>query len=100
MSDHAVVYDGWERTGNPRPSVHKARERLLDRVTAPRTDHSNAHPNETVATVADRYNGAVVRTAIHRILFNGARFCTAAAEHDMTVLGGVRIGTVNGLGVK
>ena len=47
-----------------------------------------------MATVVDRYGDAVVQKVIHRILVNGVPFRTAAADHDVAPLDGVRIGTV------
>ena len=95
MTDHAIVYDVQERTGKPaHASVDRVCERLLDRAAAPRTDHPDAHLDETMATVVDRYGDAVARGVIHRILVDGVPFRTAAAEHDVAALDGVRIGTV------
>ena len=95
MTDHATVYDVQERTGNPtHASVDRVCERLLDRAAALRTDHSDAHLDETMATVIDRYGDAVVREVIHRILVDGVPFRTAAADHNVAPLDGVRIGTV------
>ena len=95
MTDHATVYDIQERTGNPaHASVDRVCERLLDRAAAPRTDHLDAHLDETMATVVDRYGDAVVREVIHRIFVDGVPFRTAAADHDVAALDGVRIGTV------
>ncbi|WP_306466179.1 hypothetical protein [Haloferax sp. KTX1] len=47
-----------------------------------------------MTTVVDRYGDAVVRAVIHRILVDGVPFRTAAADHDVTAVDGVRIGTV------
>ena len=95
MTDHVTVYDIQERTGNPaHASVDRVCERLLDRAAAPRTDHPDAHLDETMATVVDRYGDTVVREVIHRIFVDGVPFRTAAADHDVAALDGVRIGTV------
>ena len=84
-----------ERTGNPaHTSVDRVCERLLDRAAAPRTEHPDAHLDRTMATVVDRYGDAVVRAVIHRILVDSVPFRTAAADHDVAALDGVRIGTV------
>jgi hypothetical protein len=47
-----------------------------------------------MATVVDRYGDAVVQAVIRRILVDGVPFRTAAADHDVVALDGVRIGTV------
>ena len=89
------MYDVQERTGNPaHPSVDRVYERLLDRAATPRTDHPDAHFDETMATVVDRYGDAVIREVIRRILVDGVPFRTAAVDHDVAALDGVRIGTV------
>jgi hypothetical protein len=95
MTDHPTVYDAQERTGNSaHASVDRVCERLLDRAAAPRTDHPDAHLDETMATVVGRYGDAVVRAVIRRILVDGVPFRTAAVDHDVAALDGVRIGTV------
>ena len=95
MTDHATVYDVRERTGNPGlASVDTVCERLLERAATPRMGHPDAHLDETMATVVDRYGDAVVRAVVHQILVNGVPFRTAAADHDVTAVDGVRIGTV------
>jgi hypothetical protein len=95
MTDYATVYDVRERTGNPEDaSVDRVCKVLLDRAATPRTDHPDAHLDGTMATVVDRYGDAVVQEVIHRILVDGVPFRTAAADHDVAALDGVRIGTV------
>lgn len=95
MTDHTTVYNVQERTGNPaHASVDRVCEQLLDRAATPRTDHPDAHLDETMATVVDRYGNAVVQAVIRRILVDGIPFRTAAADHDVAALDGVRIGTV------
>ncbi|MDG5778721.1 hypothetical protein VB773_21005 [Haloarculaceae archaeon H-GB2-1] len=47
-----------------------------------------------MATIVDRYGEAVVQKVIHRILVDGVPFRTAAADHDVTAVDGVRIGMV------
>lgn len=95
MTDHTTVYNVQERTGNPaHASVDRVCEQLLDRAATPRTDHPDAHLDETMATVVDRYGDAVVQAVIRRILVDGIPFRTAAADHDVAALDGVRIGTV------
>jgi hypothetical protein len=95
LTEHTTVYDIQERTGNPaHASVDRVCERLLDRAATPRTDHPDAHLDETMATVVDRYGDGVVQAVIRRILVDGIPFRTAAADHDVAALDGVRIGTV------
>lgn len=94
MTDHATVYDIRDRTRNPgHASVDTVCERLLERAATPRTDHPDAHLDTAIATVVDRYGEAVVRAVVHQILVNGVPFRTAAADHDVTAVDGVRIGT-------
>jgi hypothetical protein len=95
MTDHATVYDVRERTGNPgHASVDTVCERLLERAATPRTNHLDAHLDTAIATVVDRYGDAVVRAVVHRILVDGVPFRTAAADHEVAAVDGVRIGTV------
>ena len=95
MTDHTAVYDIQERTDDPtHASVDRVCERMLGRAAAPRTDHPDAHLDGTMATVVDRYGDAVVQEVIHRILIDGVPFRTTAADHDVTAVDGVRIGTV------
>jgi len=47
-----------------------------------------------MATVVDRYGNAVVQAVIRQILVDGVPFRTAAVDHDVAALDGVRIGTV------
>jgi len=95
MTNHATVYDIQERAGNPaHASVDRVCARLLDRAATPRTDHPDTHLGGTMATVVDRYVDAVVQEVIHRALVDGVPFRTAAADHDVAALDGVRIGTV------
>lgn len=95
MTDHAAAYDVRERTGNPEHvSVETVCEHVLDRAADLRTDHPDAHLNTAMATVVDRYGDAVARAVILGILVDGVPFRTAAADHDVAALDGVRIGTV------
>jgi hypothetical protein len=93
MTGQAAVYNVEERTGNPEhTSVDAVCERRLERAADARTDHSDAHLNTAIATVADRYGNSVVRAVIHRILVDGVPFRTAAADHDVAVLDGSGLG--------
>jgi len=95
MTDQATVYDVRERTGNPgHASVDTVCERLLERAATPRTDHPDAHLDTAIATVVDRYGDAVVRAVVHQTLVNGVPFPTAAVDHGVTAVDGVRMGTV------
>jgi len=95
MTDHATVYDVRERTGSPEhASVDTVCERLLERAATHRTNHLDAYLNTAIATVVDRYGDAVVRAVVHRILVDGVPFRTAAADYEVAVVDGVRIGTV------
>lgn len=95
MTDSESVYDVRERTGNPEhASVDDVVELVLERAQQPRTDHQDTHLDELMATVVDRYGNAVVRAVIRLILVDGVPFRTAAADHDVAALDGVRIGTV------
>lgn len=94
MTDHAAMYDVQKRTGtSEHASVNTICEHMLERVADPRTDHLGALDG-TMATVIDRYGGAVVRAVIHRILVDDVSFRTAAAEHDVGALDEVPIRTV------
>ena len=95
MTDHTAVYDIQERTGNPgHASVDSVCKRLLERPATPRTDHPDVHLDTAIATVVDRYGDAVVRAVVHRILVDGVPSRTAAADHEVVAVDGVRIGTV------
>jgi hypothetical protein len=95
LTDHAAAYDVRERTGNPEHvSVETVCEHVLDRAADLRTDHPDAHLNTAMATVVDRYGDAVARAVILGFLVDGVPFRTAAADHDVAALDGVRIGTV------
>ncbi len=95
MTNHPAVYDVPERTGTRDDvSVDSICERIFSRAADPRTNHPDAHLDATLATIVDRYGESVVQAVIHRILVDGVPFRTAAADHDIVVLDGVRIGTV------
>lgn len=95
MTDHATVYDVWERTGNPGHAfVATVCERLRERAATLRRNHLDAHLDTAIATVVDRYGDAVVRAVVHRIFVDGVPFRTAAADHDVTAVDSAQIGTV------
>jgi len=97
MTDSEPLYDVRERTGNPEhPSVDDVVDLVLERVEHPRADHQDAHLDEAMATVVDRYGPETVRTVIHRILVEEYPFRTATADLDVDNIDGVRIGTAAG----
>ena len=94
MTDAEPLYDVRERTGNPaHPSVDDVITLVLERAEDPRGDHQDAHLDEAMATVVDRYGSEIVRTIIQRILVDAYPFRTATAALDVDNIDGVRIGT-------
>lgn len=97
MTDAEPLYDVRERTGNPEhPSVNDVVDLVLERAENPRGDRQDAHLDEAMATVVDRYGSETVRTIIHRILVEEYPFRTATADLDVDNVDGVRIGTAAG----
>ncbi|MDS0280224.1 hypothetical protein NDI85_20780 [Halomicroarcula sp. S1AR25-4] len=97
MADSEPLYDVRERTGNPEhPSVDDVIDLVLERAENPRADHQDAHLDEAMATLVDRYDSETVRTIIHRILVEEYPFRTATADLDVDNIDGVRIGTAAG----
>ena len=94
MTETDALYDVRERTGNPaHASVGDVITLVLDRAREPREDHHNAHFDEAMAAVVDRYGADAVRTVIHRVLVEHYPFRTATVNLDMRNFDGVRIGT-------
>jgi len=94
MTDSEPLYDVRERTGDPEhPSVDDVVELVLARAETPRVDHQDAHLDEAMATVVDRYGSETVRTIIQRVLVDDDPFRTATAGLDVDNIDGVRIGT-------
>ena len=94
MADSEPLYDVRERTGNPEhPSVNDVGDLVLERAENPRADHQDAHLDEAMATLVDRYGSEAVRTIIRRILVEEYPFRTATADLDVDNIDGVRIGT-------
>lgn len=94
MTETDALYDVRERTGNPaHASVDDVITLVLDRARDPREDHHNAHFDEAMAAVVDRYGADAVRTVIHRVLVEHYPFRTATVNLDMRNFDGVRIGT-------
>ncbi|WP_236035648.1 hypothetical protein [Haloarcula rubra] len=94
MSDNDALYDVCERTKNPEhASVDDVVELVLKRAQHPRTEHRDAHLDEMMATVVDRYGTGPVRTVIHRVLVDHHPFRTATHDLEMRNVDGVRIGT-------
>jgi hypothetical protein len=97
MPDNDDLYNVRERTKNPEhASVEDVVELVLERAQHPRTEHRDAHLDEMMATVVDRYGTDPVRTVIHRILVDGTPFRTATKDLDVRNVDGVRIGTTTG----
>ena len=97
MSDSEAVYDVRERTGNPEhASIDDVVELVLERAQQPRADHQDAHLDEMMAAVVDRYGKDPVCTVIHRILIEHCPFRTATHNLEMRNVDGVRIGTTAG----
>ena len=97
MPDSEPLYDVRERTGNPEhASVTNVVDLVLERAQQPRTDHRDAHLDELMATVVDRYGTEPVRTVIRRILVDGMPFRTATHDLELSNVDGVRIGTTAG----
>ena len=94
MTETDALYDVRERTGNPaHASVDDVITLVLDRAREPREDHHNAHFDEAMAAVVDRYGADAVRTVIHRVLVEHYPFRTATVNLDMRNFDDVRIGT-------
>lgn len=94
MTETDALYDVRERTGNPaHASVDDVITLVLDRAREPREDHHNAHFDEAMAAVVDRYGADAVRTVTHRVLVEHYPFRTATVNLDMRNFDGVRIGT-------
>ncbi|WP_049916824.1 hypothetical protein [Halogeometricum pallidum] len=97
MTDTDARYDVREQTGNPaHASVADVIALVLERAQNSREDHQDAHFDETMATVVDRYGADAVRTVIHRVLVEHYPFRTATVDLNMRNIDGVRIGTTAG----
>ncbi|WP_224338420.1 hypothetical protein [Haloprofundus halobius] len=97
MPDNDALYDVRERTKNPEhASVDDVVELVLERTQHPRTEHRDAHLDEMMATVVDRYGTDPVRTVIHRVLVDHYLFRTATHDLAVRTVDGVRIGTTAG----
>jgi len=94
MTDSESLYDVREGTGNPaHPSVDDVVELIFERAEHPREDHQDAHLDEALATVVDRYGSETVQTVIQRVLVDDEPFRTATVDLDVDNVDGVRIGT-------
>lgn len=97
MPDSEAHYDVRERTGNPaHASVDNVVELMFERAHHPRTNHQDAHLDELMAAIVDRYGTEPVRTVIHRALVDGIPFRTATHDLELRTVDGVRIGTTAG----
>ena len=94
MPDDDALYDVRERIKNPEhASVEDVVELVLERAQHPREEHRDAHLDEMMATVVDRYGTDPVRTVIHRVLVDHCPFRTATHDLEMRNVDGIRIGT-------
>ncbi|CAJ52264.1 hypothetical protein [Haloquadratum walsbyi] len=94
MTETDALYEVREQTGNPaHASVDDVTTLVLERARDPRENHHNAHFDEAMAAVVDRYGAEAVRTVIHRVLVEHYPFRTATVTLDMRNFDGVRIGT-------
>ncbi|MFC4540457.1 hypothetical protein ACFO5R_00745 [Halosolutus amylolyticus] len=97
MCDTDALYTVRERTGNPgHPSVDDVIELVLNRAQNPREDHQDAHMDQAMAAVIDRYGEVPVRTVIYRVLVERYPFRTATVDLEMSNIDGIRIGTTAG----
>ena len=97
MPDNDALCDVCERTMNPEhASVDDVVELVLERAQHPRTEHRDAHLDEMMATVVDRYGREPVRTVIHRILVDHYPLRTTTHDLEMRNVDGIRIGTAAG----
>ncbi|ELY46959.1 hypothetical protein C494_13721 [Natronorubrum bangense JCM 10635] len=71
-------------------------ELVLERAQNPREEHQDAHLDEAMAAVFDRYGEKPVRTVIHRVLVEHYPFRTATVDLEMRNIDGIRIGTTAG----
>jgi hypothetical protein len=94
MPDTEPLYDVRERTGNPdHASVVDVVDLVHERAQQPRMDHRDAHLDELMTSVVDRYGTEPVRTVSHRILVGGTSFRTGTHDLEVRNVDGVRIGT-------
>jgi len=97
MRDNDALYAVREHTGNSEhASVDDVIELILNRVQNPREDHQDAHMDQAMATIIDRYGEKLVRTVIHRVLVEHYPFRTATVDLEIRNIDGVRIGTTAG----
>ncbi len=93
MPDNDALSDVRERTENPEhASVDDIVELILERAQHPWTEHWDAHLDEMMTTVVDRYGTDPVRTVIHRVLVDYYPFRTATHDLEMRNVDGIRIG--------
>lgn len=97
MTGDEALYDVRERSWNPtHASVDDVCELVVERAQNPREDHEDAHFDEDMAEIVDRYGADTVRTVIHRILIEHYPFRTATVDPNMRNVDGVWIGTTAG----
>jgi len=90
MTDSEPLYDVRERTRNPE---HPSVDDVIEWAENPREDYQDAHLDETMAAVVDRYGSETTRTVIQRVRVDDYPFRTATADLDIDNIDGVRIGT-------
>lgn len=75
------------------PSIHRSMTSSILFSSEQSTHVQNAHLDEAMATVVDRYDSETIRTVIYRVLVEEYPFRTATADLDVDNVDGVRIGT-------
>ncbi|GGN24890.1 hypothetical protein [Halarchaeum nitratireducens] len=94
MTEANATYPVEDATGNPGdPSFEAVWTLLCERGQHPRVDHPDAHFDEIMADVLERYDEEAVRTVTHRVLVAFQPFRTATADLGVRTVDGVRIGT-------
>jgi hypothetical protein len=94
MTDSEPLYDVFEQTGKPEhPSVDSVIALVFERAQNPRTDHQDAHLDEAMAKVVEKYSSGTVQTIIHRVLVENYPYRTATVNLDVDNVDGIRIGT-------
>lgn len=95
MTDTDATYPVEEATGNPdHPSFEAVWSLIQKRGQRSRRDQQDAHFDELMADILDRYEEETVRTVAHRILVEFHPFRTATVDLGLQNIDGVRIGTI------
>lgn len=94
MTCDDTLYHVREQTGDPtHASVDDVVGRVFERAQNPHDSHQDAHFDEAMAEVVNRYGTAAVRTVIYRVLVEQYPFRTATVDLEVRTIDGVRIGT-------